>query len=51
MALLFLYYYKENKRRDARMAATGETTDVPDGVDALVMDLTDKENPKFRYVY
>lgn len=48
MCFLALYYLddKENKRRDKAMAETGEV-ELPENYEFA--DLTDKENPAFRY--
>ncbi|CUM67362.1 uncharacterized protein PRCAT00005055001 [Priceomyces carsonii] len=45
-SLLFIYS-KRNKDRDAHNAALGDKYEVPENIEFA--DLTDKENPEFRY--
>lgn len=49
--VLFAYYVWENKRRDARKAASGEMYDDDASHETAWAGLTDKENKSFRYVY
>lgn len=44
---LFLIYLRRNKIRDAQMAALGDKYVVPENIEFA--DLTDFENPEFRY--
>lgn len=51
MGLLFYYYYSQNSKRNAEVAATSDEGSDDQTIDAMLLDLTDKENKKFRYVY
>ena len=45
------YYVWANKQKDKRQAAGGPTAEVVGDEKVLWENLTDKENPNFRYVY
>jgi MFS-type transporter involved in bile tolerance (Atg22 family) len=47
--ILFVYYYWSNKQKDKRAAAG--TVERTEEVEETWGNLTDKENPRFRYVY
>lgn len=52
--LFFVLLRRENHKRDAAQAAraaSGEVDDEQNGNDTAFQDLTDIQNPNFRYVY
>ena len=54
VAFLWILLKRENQRRDDLQSGTGGAAAEESGFDAdlsAFSDITDKENPKFRYVY